>query len=245
MTADQLARYRDLLRHYANRLREDASSVAQQALAQTGGQADGGLSNAPLHLADLGTETYLQELSATLLENEKYLVKEAEAALRRIEKGTFGLCEVCDRPIPKARLDAIPFTRHCTSCAGSAAPGPQVNINFGRPGLSRDESEFEGKQPADREPSDSADSTTPSKPRADRHAAGTPGGGTAVGGLAGTTIGRGDPEGVNLEAAGGSGDFDVRAARKSGVAYAGHAGGEVGGVPAGKRAGTRKSARAK
>src|SRR5207249_3389619 len=75
---------------------------------------------------------------------------------------------------------------------------------------------------------------------ADVHASGTPGGGTAVGGLAGTNRGGGDPADADLEGAMGSSEFDVEAEEDEGdaeetQAFAGPAGGAVGGTPANKR----------
>jgi hypothetical protein len=70
----------------------------------------------------------------------------------------------------------------------------------------------------------------------DRHAAGTPGGGTASGGLAGTNVGNGDPENVDLEDALGSGLRDTSGEDEGGPPYSGRAGGAVGGTPAEKRA---------
>jgi hypothetical protein len=69
----------------------------------------------------------------------------------------------------------------------------------------------------------------------DRHAAGAPAGGTAVGGLAGTNIGDGDPENADIDEAGGSGDFDRALDAEDEPAHSGMAGGAVGGTPAGKR----------
>ena len=71
---------------------------------------------------------------------------------------------------------------------------------------------------------------------ADVHAAGTPGGGTASGGLAGTNIGDGDPDNTDLEDALGSGIRDSAGEEQGQPPYAGMAGGAVGGTPAEKRA---------
>jgi hypothetical protein len=68
------------------------------------------------------------------------------------------------------------------------------------------------------------------------HAAGTPDGGSAVGGLGGTNVGDGAPENADLEAAMGSSDFDVALAEQDCPPYSGRAGGAVGGTPAEKRA---------
>jgi len=73
--------------------------------------------------------------------------------------------------------------------------------------------------------------------KADIHAAGTPGGGTAVGGLAGTNVGDGSPDDVDLEDALGSGihDQDVGEEEEAYEAYSGPSGGAVGGTPANRR----------
>src|SRR5947209_6237877 len=70
----------------------------------------------------------------------------------------------------------------------------------------------------------------------DRHAAGTPGGGTALGGLAGTNVGDGDPADVDLEDALGSGLSDSAGEDEGGPPWSGRSGGAVGGTPAEKRA---------
>src|SRR5436190_17813109 len=97
-------RYRKSLEALASRLRDDTAAMAEQTHRASGGQADGELSNAPMHLADMGTEEYLHDLNATLLENQEYLAGEAKAALERIDQGTFGDCEACGESIPAARL---------------------------------------------------------------------------------------------------------------------------------------------
>ena len=77
----------------------------------------------------------------------------------------------------------------------------------------------------------------PEEDKADVHAAGTAGGGTAVGGLAGTNIGDGAPTRAGLEDAMGSGNFDAEEVdAEDNNAYAGLTGGAVVGTPAGKRA---------
>src|SRR5262245_27685937 len=99
MTKKKLEMYRNQLQELSTRLRGDIAALEDQARAPTGGQAAGNLSNAPMHLGDMGTEVYLQELNATLLENEEYLRGEVLAALERIERGDYGACENCGRKI--------------------------------------------------------------------------------------------------------------------------------------------------
>src|SRR5947209_4025525 len=117
MTKKKRDQYRRQLQTFSDRLRGDIAALEDQARAPTSGQAAGGLSNSPMHLGDLGTDVYLQELNATLLENEEYLRGEVLAAMERIEQGTYGDCENCGRKIIEERLDLLPYTRYCTPCA--------------------------------------------------------------------------------------------------------------------------------
>jgi RNA polymerase-binding transcription factor DksA len=122
MTQAQLDKYRELLLDLRNRLLGDVSHLAGEAMRSGGGEASGSLSNAPIHMADLGSDNYEQEFTLGLLENEEQRLDEITAALRRIEQGRFGICEgeTCAKPIPKPRLDALPFTRYCVDCARKA-----------------------------------------------------------------------------------------------------------------------------
>ena len=65
------------------------------------------------HLADTATETYDRELDYTLEENSEHVLAEIDAALKRIDKGTYGRCEVCGREIDPARLEARPWATLC------------------------------------------------------------------------------------------------------------------------------------
>ena len=68
------------------------------------------------HLADTATETYDRELDYTLEENSGHVLGEIDAALKRIEEGTYGTCTNCDRPIPVERLEALPWATLCIDC---------------------------------------------------------------------------------------------------------------------------------
>jgi len=69
------------------------------------------------HLADIATETVDREIDYTLEENSGNVLREIEAALKRIEDGKFGLCGSCGRPIEPERLQYLPWA---TLCAGDA-----------------------------------------------------------------------------------------------------------------------------
>ena len=86
----------------------------------TGGDASGGLSNAPLHLADLATDTFEQEVALGLLQNQQQVLNAILAALDRLDAGTFGLCERCGREIPEERLRAVMYASRCIECEQQA-----------------------------------------------------------------------------------------------------------------------------
>lgn len=116
MTATALDNYRRVLLDLQRRTTGDISHLADEAL-RSGGEASGTLSHTPIHMADLGTDNYEQELTLGLLQNEAQLAEEIAAALARVARGTFGTCEDCGQPIPKVRLSAMPYTRTCIDCA--------------------------------------------------------------------------------------------------------------------------------
>jgi DnaK suppressor protein len=69
------------------------------------------------HLADTATAMHDRELDYGLTENEEELLTATDAALRRIEDGTYGICTNCGRPIGEERLQALPWTNLCIDCA--------------------------------------------------------------------------------------------------------------------------------
>lgn len=64
-----------------------------------------------LHMADSGTDNFDRDFALSLLSADQDSVYEIEDALKRIEKKTYGICELTGKAIPKARLEAIPWTR--------------------------------------------------------------------------------------------------------------------------------------
>lgn len=243
MNRNTMEKYRRRLTELGARVQGTAENLEEQARMATGGQAHGNLSNAPMHLGDLGTEVYLQELNATLLENEEHIRDEIAIALQRIEEGTYGTCANCETEIIEERLEILPYTRYCAPCSEQLNSGVPVNINIGRPHSGKATADPFDHSPQREKPvnlTDDAPSTN-IEPRTidqgDVHAVGTPGGGTAIGGLAGTNIGEGNPDDTDLDDAMGSGNFDVAIEEdpEDEVGFSGPSGGAVGGTPAGKR----------
>ena len=117
MAKTDLEPYRRSLLALRARLTGNLSHLAEEALRTAGGENSGSLSNTPIHMADLGTDNFEQEFTLSLMQNEEQVLQEIREALDRIDHATFGKCEECHNPIPKARLQALPYARHCVSCA--------------------------------------------------------------------------------------------------------------------------------
>jgi DnaK suppressor protein len=66
--------------------------------------------------ADAATQSAERELMFELSDNERQTLDAIEAALRKIETGSYGQCEGCSKPIPAMRLKAIPHARYCIQC---------------------------------------------------------------------------------------------------------------------------------
>jgi len=65
------------------------------------------------HLGDQASETYDRELEEGLDEGVRQTLRQIDDALKRIDDGTYGLCEIDNKPIPEDRLRAIPWTTRC------------------------------------------------------------------------------------------------------------------------------------
>jgi DnaK suppressor protein len=103
--------FRDRLLHERERLghAKDTVSHVGTLTEETGDLAIG----AGDHLADSATETFMRELDGGLGENADHILAEIDAALLRIDDGTFGVCSACGGPIGEARLEAVPYATLC------------------------------------------------------------------------------------------------------------------------------------
>jgi RNA polymerase-binding protein DksA len=115
MTRADLTRFRETLLTLRQRLTGDISHLAEEALPKRS-EGEGGKS-AQSDFADQGADNYQHEFNLGLLHTQEQILGEIRAALDRIDKGTYGRCEECGDAIPRARLVALPYTRHCVSCA--------------------------------------------------------------------------------------------------------------------------------
>ena len=97
------AKYYQNLMDLRERLLHQMSGLAKESAQE--------MSNYSLHMADSGTDNFDRDFALSLLSSDQDAIYEIDEALKRIQKGTYGTCELTAKPIPKARLEAIPWTR--------------------------------------------------------------------------------------------------------------------------------------
>ena len=108
--------FKEMLLELRARLRGDVSTLADAALSSAG-SGSSGASAVPSHMADMGSDTFEQDNTILLMNNEGETLTQIEGALERIEGGVYGSCMQCSGKIPKMRLKAIPYTPYCVKCA--------------------------------------------------------------------------------------------------------------------------------
>jgi DnaK suppressor protein len=107
-------------------IRDNLRREQEEATSDTGGE----LSSFDQHPGDSGTETFELEKNVSLLEQVEHELDEIEAAFQRLERGAYGTCQACGRPIGDERLEAMPAARYCIEDQAKAEreggfPGPR------------------------------------------------------------------------------------------------------------------------
>ena len=97
------AKYYNTLLELRERLLNQMSGLAKESAEEMPGYS--------LHMADSGTDNFDRDFALSLLSSDQDAIYEIEEALKRIERNTYGVCELTGKQIPRARLDAIPWTR--------------------------------------------------------------------------------------------------------------------------------------
>jgi RNA polymerase-binding transcription factor DksA len=103
--------------------RERLAGLVREREAEIGTESEteniSELSSLDQHQGDLGTETFEREKDFSLLEQLEAEIGDLDAALRKVDEGTYGICEICGREIDAERLEAMPGTRTCIEHAGA------------------------------------------------------------------------------------------------------------------------------
>ena len=117
LTAVDIERFKQMLFEKRTEIIGNVNEMRDEALKNSRLDASGDLSSMPIHMADIGTDTYEQEFALELMDSERKLLKKIDDALIRIEKGVYGACEGTGQQISKARLEARPWARYCVEHA--------------------------------------------------------------------------------------------------------------------------------
>jgi len=96
-------KFYDRLLELRDQLMRQMNGLAKESAQEMAGYS--------LHMADSGTDNFDRDFALSLLSSDQDAIYEIEEALKRIEKNTYGVCELTGKAIPRARLEAIPWTR--------------------------------------------------------------------------------------------------------------------------------------
>jgi RNA polymerase-binding transcription factor DksA len=104
-------KYYNLLIELRKHVRDELDLHTADTLKHSSREDSGDLASYGNHQADAGTDTFDRDFALSLVSNEQDALNEIEEAILRIRNGTYGVCEVTGKPIPKERLTAVPFAR--------------------------------------------------------------------------------------------------------------------------------------
>jgi len=109
-----LEKQKERLLHLRDSLLDSMSGVAKDTLRA---RAEGSEASAfGMHQADAGSDAYDRDFALSLLSQEQDALYEIEEALKRINSGTYGICEMSGQKTAQARLEALPFARYTVEC---------------------------------------------------------------------------------------------------------------------------------
>lgn len=111
MNARDKKYFQNLLLTLRERITGDIHFLSGDNLRMSARDSAGDLSSYSIHMADQGTDNFDREFALNLMSSEQDVLYEIDEALRRIDEGTYGLCEMTGEPIEKERLKVLPYAR--------------------------------------------------------------------------------------------------------------------------------------
>ena len=116
MRGDEMAKFREQLLAERVRLEEELQEIENRAAHVDESDRATELSSYEDHPADLASETFEREKDLAIGESVQHTLHKVINALEKLDRGTYGRCDACARPIKKARLRALPFATLCVEC---------------------------------------------------------------------------------------------------------------------------------
>ena len=115
LSREQIKQFRQLLITERSKVVKEIRSIAQDA-TKSPREASGDLSAYTVHMADMAADTYERELSLNIASSEQEVLYQIDDALKRLDDGSFGVCQQCNQPISMSRLKAVPYASMCIGC---------------------------------------------------------------------------------------------------------------------------------
>jgi len=112
LTKKEIDELEDRLRAEHTELSEQLTTIEDQTFATTQSNLSGDV-GVDDQSADAGTATFQREKELSIEQNVRDLLQKIDRALKRIDAGTYGICERCGKPIEKARIKALPYVDLC------------------------------------------------------------------------------------------------------------------------------------
>jgi len=116
LTKKDLLYFKKLILKRKEEVLDEIKHISEDTLKKSQKDAAGDISGYTYHMADIATDTYDREFSLSLASNERKVIYEIDDAIKKIEEGTYGVCEECESLIAKTRLKALPYARLCLKC---------------------------------------------------------------------------------------------------------------------------------
>jgi RNA polymerase-binding protein DksA len=116
LSKKDLTAFKKLILKRKEEILDDIKHISDDTLKKSQKDASGDISGYTYHMADVATDTYDREFSLGLASNDREMLYAYEDALKKLEEGTFGVCEECNNVIAKTRLKAVPYAPLCVKC---------------------------------------------------------------------------------------------------------------------------------
>lgn len=115
-TKKDLKEFKKIVLKKKEEILDELAHISDDTLRKSQKEASGDISGYTYHMADVATDNYDREFSLGLASNERKAIFELDDALKRIEEGSFGICDDCKGQITKVRLRVVPSARLCIKC---------------------------------------------------------------------------------------------------------------------------------
>lgn len=131
LSKKEKSQFRQLLLNIRDKVVDDISFLSGDNLNRSQRDASGDLSGYSIHMADQGTDNFDREFALNLVSSEQDILYEIDEAIRRIDQGTYGVCELSGDPIERERLKIIPYARYSVAAQSEMERGKTRYRPFG------------------------------------------------------------------------------------------------------------------